>query len=69
LSSNHSKVRQNVLKQQDVLSLLFSRFALEYAIRKAQQHQLQLKLGGTHQLLAFADDVNLLGDCIDTKLN
>jgi hypothetical protein len=25
-----------------------------------------LKLNGTHQLLAYADDVNLLGDKIDT---
>jgi hypothetical protein len=25
-----------------------------------------LKLNGTHQLLAYADDVNLLGDSIDT---
>jgi hypothetical protein len=25
-----------------------------------------LKLNGTHQLLAFADDMNLLGDNIDT---
>jgi hypothetical protein len=25
-----------------------------------------LKLNGTHQLLAYADDVNLLGDDIDT---
>jgi hypothetical protein len=29
-----------------------------------------LKLNGTHQLLAYADDVNLLGDNIDaTKKN
>jgi hypothetical protein len=26
----------------------------------------RLKLNGTHQLLAYADDVNLLGDNLDT---
>jgi hypothetical protein len=46
--------------------MLFS-FALEYAIRKVQEKG--LKLNGTHQLLAYADDVNLLGDKIDTLEN
>jgi hypothetical protein len=31
-----------------------------------QEKQVGLKLNGTHQLLAYADDVNLLGDNIDT---
>jgi hypothetical protein len=31
-----------------------------------QESQVGLKLNGTHQLLAYADDVNVLGDIIDT---
>ena len=45
--------------------MLFN-FALEYAIRRVQVNQDGLKLNGTHQLLAYSDDVNILGGSVHT---
>ena len=40
--------------------------AYEYAIRMVQVYQDGLKLYGTHQLLVYADEVNILGGSVHT---
>ena len=57
---------RNGLKQGDALSPMLFNIALKYANRRVQVNQDGLKLNGTHQLLAFADDVNILGGSIHT---
>src|SRR5215469_7821503 len=57
---------RNGLKKGDALSPLLFNFDLEYANRRVQVNQDGLKLNGTHQLLAYADDVYILGRSVDT---
>ena len=55
---------KNGLKQGDALTPLLFDSALEYAIRRIQVNQDGLKLNGTHQLLVYADGVDVLGGSV-----
>ena len=54
------------LKQGDALSPFLFSFALEYAVRRVRVSQDGFKLNGTHQLLVYADDVNILEGSVHT---
>ena len=57
---------RNGSKTGDALLSSLLNFALDYAIRRVQVIQDSLKLNGTHQLLVYADDVNILGGSVHT---
>ena len=57
---------ENGLTQGDVLLPLLFNFALEYAVTKIKETNLGLNKNGTHQVLTYKDDVNLIGDDITT---
>jgi hypothetical protein len=57
---------KNGLNQGDASLPIHIKLNLEFSIRKVQENQVGLKLNGTHQLLAYAHNVNLVGDNADT---
>ena len=57
---------RNGLKKGDALSQLLFNFSLEFAIRRVQVNQDDLKLNGTLQLLVYADGANILGGNVRT---
>ena len=46
--------------------IFYFNLALECAIRNVQETRSGLDMNGTHQVLAYADDVNLIGDDMST---
>jgi len=54
------------LKQGDDLSPLPFNFPLEHAIWRVQLYQDGLKVNGTHRILVYADDVNILRGSVRT---
>ena len=57
---------RNGLKQGDGLTPLLFNLLLEYAVKRVQVKQHGLQLYGTHQILVYADDVNILGGSVNT---
>jgi len=53
---------KNGLKKGHSLSSIISNFAFEYAIRRGQVNLDGMKLNDIHQLLVYADGVNILGE-------
>ena len=57
---------RNGLKEGDAFSPLLFNFALQCAIMGVQVKEDSLKLYGTHQLLVYANEVNIMGGSVYT---
>jgi len=57
---------KNDLKEGDVLSALLFNFASDYAVKHVRANQDGLQFNGAHQLVAGADDVNIVGGSVHT---
>jgi len=57
---------KNGLKQGGDLSPLLCKFASYYANGRVQVNRNDFKLNGAHQLLVYADDVNILGGSVQS---
>jgi hypothetical protein len=54
------------LKQGDAITLLFIIFAIQCALGRVQVIQDGSKLNDTHQLLIYADNINIFGGSLHT---
>jgi hypothetical protein len=46
--------------------MLALKAALAYGMRNVKENQVGFEWNGMHQLLVYADDINLLGDSVNT---
>jgi hypothetical protein len=53
-------------QNKEILYYHYFQLSFKYVIRNVQKNQVVLKLKGTHQLLAYAEDMNLLGENTET---
>jgi hypothetical protein len=54
-----------ISKRVMIFTIVFN-FALEYAIRKVQRYEKMVELDGKRKLLVYTDNVNSLGENINT---